>query len=204
MANPSNGRNWLRAVFAWGTIVVAGLGTGCNGDGFDPRIQLTRAPADLNILRLAQPPVLISDSVSFWAVKDQDRFVEIFYADSLGQPGERLLSFEVPRKALATYPDGTKFEDRDSVLIVVRVTDPATLAFDFEPSGLRFKSDKPARLTVGYGRAMTQPSPAEVEFGIWMQEQINEDFTRLASRVDAILSQVTADVPGFSRYAIAY
>jgi hypothetical protein len=179
---------------------MATLG-GCNSDSMLSRLEETRAPGDLNILQLDQLPTLITDSASFWAVRGQDRAVEIFFADSLGQPGDRLLRFEVGGSSLALYPDGRKFGDGDSVLISIHITDPSTLAFDFGPSGLRFKSKDPARLTVAYGGA---PIDAENEVGIWMQEQANSVYTRLVSRVDAILQEVEADVPGFSRYAVAY
>jgi hypothetical protein len=205
---------------AWAVLTAVSVFMGCDGGSFNPGFDLSRAPADLNILQLDTTPALVSDSVGFWAVRGEDRAAEIFFADSLGQPAERLLRFEVSEKSLSRYPDGTKFHGNDSVFITIRVTDPATLAFDFEPSGLQFKSKDPARLIVAYGRAVNQPSPSggrhdddddeeenEVEqsgFGIWMQEESNSDFIRLNSRVNAILEEVTGDVPGFSRYAIAY
>ena len=212
-----------RRRMAWAILTAVTTFMACEGGSFNPGFDLSRAPSDLNILQLDSTPVLVSDSVSFWAVRGEDRSAEIFFADSLGQPADRLLRFEVSGKSLSRYPDGTKFHSDDSVFITIRVTDPATLAFDFEPSGLQFKSKDPARLIVAYGRAVNQPSASrsrhdddddddddddnEVEqsgFGIWMQEEINSDFVRLNSRVNAILEEVTGDVPGFSRYAIAY
>jgi hypothetical protein len=202
---------------AWATVATITAVVGCDGGSFNPGIEVSRAPADLNILQLDSTPVLVSDSVSFWAVRGEDRAAEIFFADSLGQPAERLLRFAVNDNSLDKYPDGSSFRSNDSVYITIRITDPATLAFDFEPSGLRFKKDHAAKLTVAYGRAANQPAPSmsrhdddddddgeENGFGIWMQEQANGDFVRLKSRVNAILEEVTGDVPGFSRYAIAY
>jgi hypothetical protein len=198
-------------------LIASGTMMGCDGGSFNPRLAVSRAPTDLDILQLDSTPVLVSDSVSFWAVRGEDRSAEIFFADSLGQPAERLLRFEVNDNSLDKYPDGSKFRSDDSVYITIKITDPATLAFDFEPSGLRFKKDHPAKLTVAYGRAGNQPAPSmsrphhdhdddgeENGLGIWMQEQANGDFVRLKSRVNAILEEVTGDVPGFSRYAIAY
>lgn len=228
-------------------MAVTGLVLGCGSDATDPRLAEIRAPGELSILQINQPPALISDSVSFWAVRGEDRAVEMFYSDSLGQPSDRVLRFEVGRSSLDRYPDNRKFKGDDSVLITIRIADPATLAFDFEPSGLRFKSRNPAELTVAYGRTLSAPSAAfsshgdrdghrqgrnrhddddddddgddgddddesgntsdpsdEVEFGIWMQEQVNGAYTLLNSRIDSILTEVEADVPGFSRYAVAY
>jgi hypothetical protein len=202
----------------WTILVAVGTSLACDGGSFNPGFDISRTPEDLNILQLDTTPTLVSDSVSFWAVRGEDRAAEIFFADSLGQPAERLLRFEVNDNSLSKYPDGTKFESHDSVYITIRITDPATFAFDFEPSGLRFKKDHPAKLTVAYGRAANSPAPAMTRhddddddddaaasgLGIWMQEQLDGDYVRLNSRVNAILEEVTGDVPGFSRYAIAY
>jgi hypothetical protein len=187
--------------------LIAGLamGTGCGDGSFDPKTIQSRVPSELNILQLSQVQPLVNDSVGFWAVRGVDRSVEIFYADSLGQPSDRLLRFDVADNALEKYPDGTKFESHDSVFISIRITDPATLAFDFSPAGLRFKKDHPAKLTVSYGRAADAASGDTVSaFGIWMQEQANGSYIMLKSRIHAAQQEVEADVPGFSRYAVAF
>ena len=244
MVNQHKGQDRLGGVWASAAILASSLALGCGSDSTDPGIEVSRAPTDLTILAIQNPPTLVSDTVSFWAVRGEDRAVEMFYSDSLGQPSDRVLRFAVGRSSLDRYPDNRKFKGNDSVLITIRITDPATLAFDFEPSGLRFQSRNPAELTVAYGRTLPAPSAAfsshgdrgghghgrnrhddddddededdddesgdssdpsdEVEFGIWMQEQVNGAYTLLNSRIDSILTEVEADVPGFSRYAVAY
>ena len=198
-------RSSLRRLATLVIFASTGITAGCGDGSFDPRIVPTRVPAELNILQLPAVPTLVNDSVGFWAVRGKDRSVEIFYADSLGQPADRLLSFEVADNGLEKYPDGSKFEGNDSVFISIRVTNPATLAFDFAPSGLRFKKDHPAKITVGYGRATNAATGDTVSaFGIWMQEQANGSYIMLKSRIHAAQQEVEADVPGFSRYAVAF
>lgn len=215
MKTPIGNPKFLRTIGWFAVLASAGMGIGCGTGSFDPRIVQSRVPAELNILQLDSTPTLVSDSAGFWAVRGQDRSVEMFYADSLGQAAERVLRFEVEHDGLDKHPDGTGFRGSDSVFIIVRITDPATLSFDFEPSGLRFKKDH-AKLTIWYGRAANQPSlvgphPSggddddnENAFGIWMQEQANGSFIKLKSRVSAVLQEVEAEVPGFSRYAVAF
>ena len=217
-------------------FLLAGLGVWACGESAGPTpIQETRAVADLNILELDQAPILVADSVSFYAVRGQDRSVEMWFADSLGQSSERLMRFEVGASSLSRDPSGRKFQTGDSVLITIRIADSASLAFDFQPSGLEFKSNAPAELTVAYGRALTQtpapsnPTPsnhdddddddddddgtgaaddddpaAENDLGVWVQEQTNNPYTRLTSRLDTILNEIVGEIPGFSKYAVAY
>ena len=195
----------MRTITGFAVLASAGMVIGCGDGFFPPRIDQTRAPAELNILQLEAVPTLVNDSVGFWAVRGANRSVELFYADSLGQPAERLLRFDVADNALEKYPDGTKFESHDSVFISIRITDPSTLAFDFAPSGLRFKKDHPAKLTVAYGRAVNAVSGDSVgAFGIWMQEEANGSYIMLKSRIRSAQQEVEAEVPGFSRYAVAF
>lgn len=200
-------RTFVRSSTGLAAFACAGMMIGCGMGSFDPRIQQSRVPAELNVLQLDTTPAMLSDSAGFWAVRGEDRSVEMFYADSLGQQAERVLRFEVEDDGLEKRPDGSKFRGSDSVFIIVRITDPASLSFDFEPSGLRFKKDH-VKLTIWYGRAANPPalvSPTDDDpFGIWMQEQANSSFVKLKSRVNAILQEVEADVPGFSRYAVAF
>ena len=203
MITAISGRSSIHRLATLAVFAFAGAVWGCGDGSFNPGTVLTRTPDELNILEVPATPTLVSDSVGFWAVRGKNRSVEIFYADSLGLPAERLLRFAVADNALEKYPDGSKFDSNDSVFISIRITDPSTLAFDFAPSGLRFKKDHPAKLTVGYGRATASGDTVSV-LGIWMQEQDNGSYIMLKSRIHAAQQEVEADVPGFSRYAVAF
>ena len=195
---------------------------GCTAS--DPSAEETRDPSEVEVIGLdANAPAIEADSVSFYAVVGKDREVEIYF-DSAGVKTDRLLRFEVRHDALYRKPDGSRFRHGDSVLIVIRVSDPASLQFDFEPSGLVFDPKHPAELTVGYGRALDAVlAPAglmrdpghgnhgghggghsETDLSIWRQEQPNSLFYRLDSSVDTDDKEIEADVPGFSKYAVAY
>src|SRR5206468_1337140 len=60
------------------------------------------------------------------------------------------LRFEVPNDGLYRKPDGTAFAAGDSIQITVTVVDTKQFRFDFQPSGLQFNPNDPARLKVEY------------------------------------------------------
>ncbi len=131
-----------------------------------------------------------------------------------GKAGEEYLRFRVDAPSLLARPDGTLFQEGDSILIHVVVGDPAQLLFDLQPSGLRFSPAAPARLTIHYdhadddfnkdGRLDKADDSIETTLGIWRQETPNDPFVRLGSAVVKDLKEIEADIQGFSRYALAY
>ena len=72
----------------------------------------------------------------------------------------------------------------------------------------------PAALTFGYGETDDDVNrdgvvdgadqALEAGFAIWRQESENQVFTRLPSQVDQPAEQVSAEIEGFTRYAVAY
>ena len=192
---------WWACVF--GISALGGLSVlAC--DSSSPSEVLIRDASEIQPLVLnSSGPAIYSDWVSFFAVAGETRKAELFFQDSSGQKGERLLRFEVDDDALYQYPDGTRIQEGDSVLITIRISNPGSLQFDFEPSGLTFSTQEPAELEVRYGQVqgLTQD---EVQLAVWMQETTGAPYQRLRSRVDPQRREVEADVPGFSKYAVAY
>ena len=45
---------------------------------------------------------------------------------------------------------------------------------------------------------------SETDLAIWLQETASSPFLRLDSEVDTQAKEIEADVPGFSRYLVAY
>lgn len=186
---------------------------GCD-DSSSPE-DTTRPPDALVILRLAatSPPVW-NPEVSFWARNDQDREAKIWFENSEGNAGEEYLRFKVPSDGLLTYPDGTPFGPQDSVLITIRVVDPALLLFEFEPAGLRFTLTEPAELEIEYAEADddldddgdvdAEDADLEGEIHVWRQRNPGDPYERLVTFRFEDLDELEADVPGFSRFAIAY
>jgi len=81
------------------------------------------------------------------------RELHLYYQDAVGGIGEEFLRFEVPGDGLLRKPDGNVFQAGDSILISVSVVDPKRFVFDFQPSGLQFNPDHPARLKLEYAHS---------------------------------------------------
>lgn len=213
-----------RTAMAWITpgVLLALLGSWACSDSNNPSLDVIRAPSDLEVITLdPSAPGLETDSVSFYAVRGQTRSAELYF-DSMGVRIDRLLRFEVRRGSLDRLPNGQRVRNGDSVLITIRVTDPGSLQFTFFPAGLVFKHDDPAILTIGYGRALTTVNASaaifrdhsqgsggsghrsETDLAIWLQETALSSLLRLDSEVDTQAKEIEAEIPGFSRYAVAY
>ena len=185
--------------------------------GPDDGDDTVKPPSELTILRLAEnSPPLFNPEVSFYAVRGENREAEISFVDDERptEPGERYLELRVDAEALAARPDGSPIADGDSVLITVRVVDPAQLLFEFEPAGLTFSPSRPAELRIHYNHADDDldedgdvdldDASLELTVGIWRQENDGDPFERLGSLLIDDLEEAEADLQGFSRYALAY
>ena len=171
--------------------------------------------ASLNILRL-QPghPALYADSVSFMAVRGQSSEQKIYFADIGGGQGEEYLVFKLNAQSLLSYPDGTPFTTGDSVRITIRVINPDSIYFQFDPAGLKFDLAHPAKLTIKYaetggdinddGTVNGEDSTLVDSLAIWRQPEPTDSFTQLQSVQFQEADEIEADILGFSRYAIAY
>jgi hypothetical protein len=197
-------------------VLPFGLALACSDSG-GPGDDGTKPPSDLTILRLGDTsPPLFNPVESFYAVRGDNREVRIFFEknDDPGEAGDEYLRFAVDNDALLAYPDGTPFVEGDSVLITVRVVDPARLLFEFEPAGLTFSPNRPAELKIHYDKADddldedgdidVDDAELELTLAIWRQESDGGPFVRLGSLLIDDLEEVDAQLEGFSRYALAY
>jgi hypothetical protein len=151
---------------------------------------------------LAAPPVETMDT-SFWAVKGQDRRLEIRYQGQGGPgTGKKFLRLDVEEQTLLRRPDGTMFAEGDSIEIHVTV-DPVLFLVNFEPSGLRFNPDEPAKLEIDYDEAEEDFLVREGEFDMWRQERSGDPWERLGSFQVEELDEIEALLLGFTRYALA-
>lgn len=187
------------------------LATACSSD---PNTDNTRPPGELTILELAEgTPPLVTDSVGFWAVFDEDREVRIDIA-----PNTDYLKFRVRDEALFRYPDGSPFGPGDSVFITVKVINPDSLYFEFTPAGLRFNPQEPAELSLDYqlagftvpgdydndGDNDNQDADLESEFRVWQQESAGSLFAPLDGILEVEFDEINVDIFSFTRYALAY
>ncbi len=195
-------------------LLALGLVTWSCGDSSSPPDPIIRPETDLNILTLAVgSPPLLEDSISFYALYDENREGEINFVG-----GERYLRLKIDRHALSTRPDGSSFGPGDSVLITIKVKAPDSLVFDFQPAGLRFSAGSPAELSIEYGHAGTDlpgdfnddgeidllDDEIESQLCIWRQATAADPFTCLGSITEIEVDEIKADIPGFSRFALAY
>lgn len=208
-------RQSRRRPAAW---IAALLAVACSDGGMptDPFGPTEEPAADLNIVAVAptaaEPE---SSSVSFWAYKNKRSEGRIRLADQPGQGrGNEYLRLTIPKDALLAHPDGTPFASLDSILITIRVADPARILFELEPSGLRFDPSAAPELRLRYdvaagdldrnGRHDADDDAIEDHLAIWRQEALEDPFMRLESVIIRNNHEVRARLLGFSRYAIAY
>jgi hypothetical protein len=184
---------------------------GC-GDFLVPPPALSRADAEITIVRVAaNAPPLTATEVSFWAVRGQDREVEIRYENG-GYSG-KCMRFVVPAQAPLRHANGAPVQVGDSVLVTVRVLDPRLFLFEFDPGGLIFDPAHPARLEIRYrwlaedtnGDGVVDQRDEQLarNFGLWRQEKVGAAWSPIpALRLGAEM-EIHADITGFTRYALA-
>lgn len=179
----------------------------------DPDVRPTE---QLRFLRpAADAPPLVSNEVRFWAKRGQDREVFMYYRPRPGRTDStEFVRFKVPGSSLERRPDGTLFQQGDSVLITLKIADPSRLILDFQPSGLRFAASAPARLKISFadanddydgdGDVDSNDSQSKQQFAIWRQEAPGLPWYKMTSRLELSTEEIEADLVGFTGYAIAF
>lgn len=171
--------------------------------------------SDLTFVRVSpDSPPLEDDTVSFWAVRGQDRQVEMRYLSLPEYPGNgKCLLFRVPAEALLRDRNGRVFQDGDSVKITIRVVDAERFQFQFEPSGLRFDPTHPAHLEVRYrwaspdfnhdGEVDELDELAAERIRFWHQVVIGGRWTEIPTVLAGEAIEARTTVLRFSQYALA-
>jgi hypothetical protein len=148
------------------------------------------------------PPIETVDT-SFWAVRGQDRRLEIrFVGDAGPGSGKRFLELQIEDETLLRRPDGTPFAIGDSIEISVRI-DTVLVLVQFEPSGLMFSPQAPAELEIRYDEADPTFLQREGEFDLWRQERPGEPWALVGSIQIEEFDEIEATLLGFTRYALA-
>jgi hypothetical protein len=196
-------------------ILLATALAACSDSG-GPDTSGVKPPSELTIIRLPAGSAPIWNPVdSFYAKKGEDRELRIYFTDSNGTgPGEEYMRLRVDAPTLLARPDGTPFQVGDSILITVRVEDPALVQFEFQPAGLTFNPSVPAQLKIEYGETGgdldddgdvdAEDDSIEQIMALWRQEQPGQSYLKLGSVKIEELDEIEADILGFTRYAIAY
>ena len=159
----------------------------------------------------ANAPPLETTDTTFWAVKGRDTELRIDYKVSGSADGPECLRFRLRDDALLRRPDGSLIREGDSVQIRIRLADARTFNFEFSPAGLRFNRSEPAELRVNYafadpdfdGDGDVDGQDEDFEFGWWRQEAPGQKWERIGSARVHDLTEVRAELDGFTRYALA-
>jgi hypothetical protein len=168
---------------------------------------------DLVFLRPAPgAPHLATYDTTIVATKGQDAELEIEYRPLPGDDeGEDCLRLRIRAETLLARPDGRILQNGDTVHIRVRVVDAGYFNFEFQPAGLRFSHSRPAELRVNYqfahpdfnGDGEVNDDDDDFEFGWWRQEMPGQPWERIGSARLHDVTEVRADIYGFTRYALA-
>jgi hypothetical protein len=175
-----------------------------------------RSSSDLQLLTVAaNAPALAVTSTSFYAVRGKGAGVDLWYRARAGQhDSTKFMEFRLNGNSLDKRPDGSTIANGDSVRITVTVVDPVHLIVEFQPSGLRFAANDPARLKMFFsevgddldhnGRVDGDDDNVSQKLSIWRQEAIGQPWVKVASAVVKSSKEVDADLSGFTGYALAY
>jgi hypothetical protein len=171
---------------------------------------------ELRFLRLdPTAPPLVTQRDSFYAKVGEDRELRMYFRPRpLEDDSTEFLRFRVDAGALSRRPDGSSFAVNDSILITITMTDLSRLIFDFQPSGLRFNSQRPAQLKIHYenadhdfdedGDEDDRDLLLEGAFNIWRRENATQPWFPLGSIRHLEIDEVEADIFGFTNHALAY
>lgn len=193
-----------------GALALVLLGCGDNtGPVGVPDAQLTIVRQDT----LAPP--LLTTTASFWAKVGDGREVRLNYQAAVrGDAGEEYLRFEVPGDGLYRKPNGTAFLPGDSILITVTVLDQARFHYGFEPSGLRFSPQHPARLKVKYLHGQHDFNADGVEdsedvriegiLDLWERSGPGALWFRIGAVKFEDLDELDANILSFTEHAVAW
>ena len=152
---------------------------------------------------------LVENTVTFWAVRGQERSVQINYRSGSDTPYPflRLTTFD------PTYVPGLgDLAEGDSVLITVTV-DPAKIKVSLEPTGLQFGT--PSQLYIGYGGAagdmngdgVVDDADAGIEshlLGMWYREGTVSAWTRITAAQSLDDKSFSSELQHFCDYAVSW
>lgn len=162
----------------------------------------------------ATAPPLASYRVAFWAYVGQSSLVTVRYQRSAGQVvGDPFLRFEIPKTGLVADANGVALRRGDSVAMTLTI-DPNSFSVDFQPSGVMFSANAPARLAFWYGNANLDLNGNGVldgndralvdQLAIWCHLSPSSSWFKQLSRNDPTQTLVGTELYHFSEYAVSW
>lgn len=160
-------------------------------------------------------PALYSYTTSQLFTAGQNGDVRLYYRDpTSGGYGDELVRFEVPGDGLFRRPDGTAFQTGDTVTITITVVDPKKMQFDFQPAGLQFNPNDPARLRIEYqhddhdyngdGVVNAADSTIQQQLDVWKNDPPSTLWFKQGAVNFESLEEINANILSFSQYAVAW
>lgn len=193
----------------WILLTVAGIA--CS-DSMGP--DAGRTDGELEFVRFPATPPVETLQASFWAVKGDGRELEIRQLpDEVGEEGDEFLEFRVPGDGLLRRPDGSLFAEGDSILITVALSADGRFLFDFQPSGLQFNPEHPARLKITYrgvdddldgdGDVDDDDDDLESRLRVWKQEGPGQNWFQVGTLHIDDFDEIEGEITGFTGFCIA-
>lgn len=149
-------------------------------------------------------------TAAFWAVRGQERSVQINYLSATGNTSYPFLTLTITDPVFA--PGRGDLAPGDSVLIVVTI-DPTDIKVSLEPTGLLFGDLAQLRMSYGgaggdlNGDGLVDGTDGEIEtqlLGLWYREGAESSWARIpASQVVSDKSFISA-LLHFSEYAVSW
>ena len=199
------------------SVLAPSLGPTAGEKALEVDVAMALEVAGARMLRhAASAPALEKYRVSFWVSRSKGGRVEVDYRPPRrGRDGDRFLKFEISDYSVASWPGMNPYNWRDSVKVTLTI-DTVFLSVQFEPSGLTFKSTRPAKLTFWYentdpdlngdGAVNKADWQLAEQLAIW-QEAGYGDHSRIVeinSENDWASQYVTGRLEHFSQYGVSW
>jgi len=202
-------------------VALALLAAGCSDrlgpDAAAPGLLAARQGSNtLPILQqAATAPALETYQVRFVAYVGQSSLVTVRYRPTAGQTvGDPFLRFEIPRNGLIAGASGVPLRRGDAIAMTLTI-DPNSFLVDFQPSGVIFAANAPARLAIWYGNANLDLNGNGVvldgndralvdQLAIWYQLSPSASWFKQLSRNDPTQKLVGTELYHFSEYAVSW
>lgn len=204
----------MRKAYGAGVLVLAFVLAGCDGST-DPDEDDDVVPTgDLVFAQLEAGVTIPTRDTSFVVTAGVGFELELRTDPEPGDDdGQEFFEFDIEGETLLRRPDGTVFQPGDTITIRVRVPGDAYV-FYFEPSGLQFNPDRPARMKISYGDADDDfdddgdidddDDSFETNLTIWRQQVLGGDWQRLGASLHSVeTDEIEFDVEHFTGFALA-
>ena len=150
------------------------------------------------------------NSVTFWAVRGEQRSVQVNYLSSTGNTSSPFLNLSITDPVFV--PGRGELAVGDSVLVTVNI-DPSAIKVSLEPTGTQF--GEPAQLKISYGGAdgdmngdgVVNAADAQIEtqlLGLWYREGEDSAWTQIPASQSLGDNSFSGALHHFSEYAVSF